>query len=50
MHKAVEKEDYETIRAMPDTIALLSQAVQEKGVSIKRLLRMIFGAKHREEP
>jgi len=36
--------DCELIRAMADCIAYLSQAVDEKAVKIKKLLRMIFGA------
>jgi hypothetical protein len=41
---ALEPGDCEVIRAMAETIAFLSQAVDQKGTSIKRLLRMIFGA------
>jgi hypothetical protein len=36
--------DREIIKAMADTISLLSHAVDEKSTSIKRLLRMIFGS------
>ena len=36
--------DYELIRSMVETIAYLSQAVDEKATAIKRLVRMIFGA------
>ena len=35
--------DYEIIKAMVETIELLSQCVDEKATSIKRLLRMLFG-------
>ena len=35
--------DYEIIKAMVETIQLLSQAVDEKAASIRRLLRMLFG-------
>ena len=35
--------DYEIIKAMVETIHLLSQAVDEKAASIRRLLRMLFG-------
>ena len=35
--------DYEIIKAMAETIELLSQCVDEKATSIKRLLRMLFG-------
>jgi hypothetical protein len=35
--------DYEIIKAMADTISILSNAVDEKSASIKRLLKMIFG-------
>ena len=41
---ALEPGDHEVIRAMAETIAFPSQAVDQKGTSIKRLLRMIFGA------
>ena len=37
-------EDYATIAAMGETIHVLSHSVDEKAVSIKRLLKMIFGA------
>jgi hypothetical protein len=37
-------EDYELIKAMADTIYLLSQSVDNKAASIRRLLRMLFGA------
>ena len=37
-------EDYEIIQAMADTIYLLSQSVDQKAASIRRLLRMLFGA------
>jgi transposase len=37
-------EDYETIEAMGETIHVLSHSVDEKAASIKRLLKMIFGA------
>jgi hypothetical protein len=36
--------DREIIKAMADTISLLSHAVDEKSASIKRLLKMIFGS------
>ena len=37
-------EDYETIEAMGETIHVLSHSLDEKAASIKRLLKMIFGA------
>jgi len=37
--------DYQLIKAMVETIELLSQCVDEKATSIKRLLRMLFGAR-----
>lgn len=40
----LEKGDYEIIKGMADTIRILSQAVDEKASSIRRLLRMLFGA------
>lgn len=41
--KALSDEDYNTIKAMVDTIYLLSQSVDQKAVSIRRLLKMLFG-------
>jgi hypothetical protein len=41
---ALESDDVEIIRAMAETITLLSEAVDKKGTSIKRLLKMVFGA------
>lgn len=38
------EKDYETLAAMGETIHVLSHNVDEKAASIKRLLRMIFGA------
>jgi transposase len=35
--------DYQIIKAMVETIHLLSQSVDEKAASIRRLLRMLFG-------
>lgn len=37
--------DYEMIKAIIDTLQLLCQAYDQKTTSIKRLLRMIFGAR-----
>jgi hypothetical protein len=37
-------EDYAIIKAMADTIDLLSRSVNQKAASIRRLLRMLFGA------
>jgi hypothetical protein len=37
-------DDYEIIKAMAETIYLLSQSVDQKATSIRRLLRMLFGA------
>jgi hypothetical protein len=36
--------DREIIKAMAETISILSQAVDEKSASIRRLLKMIFGS------
>jgi transposase len=41
---SLKESDYEIIKAMAETIHLLSQAVDEKATSIRRLLRMLFGA------
>jgi hypothetical protein len=40
---SLQEGDYQIIKAMVETIHLLSQAVDEKAVSIRRLLRMLFG-------
>jgi transposase len=37
--------DYEIIKSMADTIVCLNQALENKKVSIKRLLKMLFGSK-----
>lgn len=41
----LQEGDYEIIKAMVETIHLLSNAVDEKAASIRRLLRMLFGDK-----
>lgn len=41
--RSLQPGDYEIIKAMVETIHLLSQAVDEKAASIRRLLRMLFG-------
>ena len=35
--------DYEIIKGMAETLSLLSQALDNKNTSIKRLLKLIFG-------
>ena len=40
---SLEPGDYQIIKAMAQTIHLLSQSVDEKATSIRRLLRMLFG-------
>ena len=42
---SVSDEDYRIIKGLIDTHLLLNQAVNEKSISIKRLLQMIFGVK-----
>ena len=42
---ALQEGDYELIKSIVETLAYLSQAVDEKATAIKRLLRVIFGAK-----
>ena len=37
-------DDYKALEAMGETIAVLSQTVNDKAASIKRLLKMLFGA------
>jgi transposase len=44
LKKALPPEDYEIIKAMADTIYILSRSVDQKAASIRRLLRMLFGA------
>ena len=41
----LQEGDYEIIKAMVETIHLLSMSVDEKAASIRRLLRMLFGDK-----
>lgn len=41
----LSKEDFGIIKGLVDTHLLLNQAVSEKSISIKRLLKMIFGPK-----
>jgi len=41
---SLKEGDYEIIKAMAETIRILSQSVDDKAASIKRLLRMLFGA------
>jgi len=41
---SLKEGDYEIIKAMVETIRVLSQSVNDKAASIKRLLRMLFGA------
>lgn len=40
---SLQPEDYRIIKAMAETVYLLSQAVDEKATSIRRLVRMLFG-------
>jgi transposase len=40
---ALSPEDYKLIKAMVETIHLLSQSVDQKAASIRRLLKMLFG-------
>jgi len=40
---ALQKGDYELIKGMAETIAYLSQAVDDKSISAKKLLQMLFG-------
>ncbi len=41
---SLQEGDYGIIKAMAETIHILSQAMDEKATSIRRLLRMLFGA------
>ena len=42
---AVSESDYEIIKVMADTIEALSQVLDQKATSIKRLLNLLFGQK-----
>lgn len=42
--RALIEQDYEIIESMVETIQVLSQAVEDKAASIKRLVRYLFGA------
>ena len=42
--RSLLEKDYETLAAMGETINVLSHSLDEKAASIKRLLKMIFGA------
>jgi transposase len=41
----LNQDDYELIKEFVDTLILLDQAVSEKNISIKRLLKLVFGYK-----
>jgi len=43
--RELQDSDYQLIAAMVETIDLLSRALEQKNISIKRLRHMIFGAK-----
>jgi transposase len=42
--RRLEEADWELIKGLAQTISFLSQALEEKSLSIKRLLNMVFGA------
>ncbi len=42
---SLKENDVELIKGMAECIAVLSQAVDDKASSVKKLLRMVFGAK-----
>lgn len=42
--RSLQDGDYEVLRVILDSYGQLAQAYQEKGASIKRLLKMLFGA------
>lgn len=44
-NNSLQDGDYEIIKSMIDTVIYLNQAVDNKTTSIKRLLKMLFGAK-----
>jgi hypothetical protein len=41
--RSLEEADYLIIEGMIETVIFLSQALEEKDVSIKRLMQMVFG-------
>lgn len=41
---ALSEEEYDTLKSAVDTLAFLTQELEKKGVSIKRLRKLIFGA------
>jgi hypothetical protein len=41
----IEDKDYLVIKAIVGTIILLAQLVEEKNISLRRVLRMLFGAR-----
>jgi transposase len=43
--RSLEESDYLIIEGMIETVIFLSQALEEKDVSIKRLMQMVFGVK-----
>ena len=45
VEKTLEEGDYEIIKGLVEAFVYLSQAVDEKATALKRLLRVIFGAK-----
>jgi transposase len=44
LREQISPEDYELVRAMMETIRVLSQAVDQKSTSIARLLKTMFGS------
>ena len=42
---SVSTEDAELIESLAETVVVLSEAVEKKGTSIRRLLKLLFGAK-----
>jgi hypothetical protein len=42
---SLQKEDAEIIKAMANAVKVLSRAVNDKAVSIKKLMAMVFGPK-----
>jgi transposase len=42
---ALDQKDYETLKAAMETLAFLTRELEKKGVSVKRLQRLLFGPK-----
>ena len=46
----LEEPDYEKLKAAIETLAYLTDLVQDREISLERLRKMLFGASTREDP